>query len=740
MAGSGLSFIYLPAIVSVGYYFEKRRAFATGIAVCGSGVGTFAFAPFSKYLLQLYDWKGGTMIVAGIVLNAMVAGSLMRPLYLDSEQPRKRLKSLMERMQEAKLARIRTFSDCPDDGTSMQVDLSAAELMASKLHGLGDERDGVGGATDDLDFRSRTGSATRPRGVAADDGDFRARAGSGGRPYAYGRGSFRSRTGSGTRQRPDTLKIDDGGGGGGGGGGGEVVVRVEDVDAITEENEDGGAQEHAAAETTTTTPQENGLQTGGGGRGNQSPQTPEVPVGIGHVRTPESPLANGDTLHDASPESRPLSPTSPRDRFPPSLARIKRENSYPYNLKRENSYPNANGYVSKNIRRLTDGQVVVSSLASIPQPNQQLKPPVNKTLRALQGSNPDVMVNSTSSLRSGIWKRPSYQRITSISLSTHQSAKDITKELKRPMYRKDIFFSGSIYNLPEFQSQGNMNAYLTSITSIPMETALSTCRYEDELDDGGALTATCCGPEVRSVFAEMTDFGLLRNPIFALICLANILAFAGFYVPFVYTNSRALDLGIEETSAAMLLSVIGIANTVSRVATGWLCDRPEVNTLHVNNCCLIIAGVSTMLVPICYSYVSLIVYCTVFGLTAAAYICLTSVILVDLLGLEKLTNAFGLLMLFRGASCMAGPPIAGMVFDATNSYTVPYIMAGAFLSIAGLIGCLIPCFLCCQQPQDIAEIYLEKPPSIIEEEPEPTTPTTLSQNDTLVVNQIESCV
>ena len=38
-AGGGLGLIYLPAIVSVTCYFEKKRSFATGIAVCGSGIG-----------------------------------------------------------------------------------------------------------------------------------------------------------------------------------------------------------------------------------------------------------------------------------------------------------------------------------------------------------------------------------------------------------------------------------------------------------------------------------------------------------------------------------------------------------------------------------------------------------------------------------------------------------------------------------------------------------------------------
>ena len=49
LTGLGFGLIYLPAIVSVSIYFEKKRAFATGIAVCGSGLGTFLLSPFTKW-------------------------------------------------------------------------------------------------------------------------------------------------------------------------------------------------------------------------------------------------------------------------------------------------------------------------------------------------------------------------------------------------------------------------------------------------------------------------------------------------------------------------------------------------------------------------------------------------------------------------------------------------------------------------------------------------------------------
>jgi len=57
MAGVGFGFMYLPSIVMVSFYFDKRRALATGIAVCGSGVGTFVLAPFFNFLVTEYGWK-----------------------------------------------------------------------------------------------------------------------------------------------------------------------------------------------------------------------------------------------------------------------------------------------------------------------------------------------------------------------------------------------------------------------------------------------------------------------------------------------------------------------------------------------------------------------------------------------------------------------------------------------------------------------------------------------------------
>jgi len=53
---------------------------ATGIAVCGSGIGTFIFAPLTNALLPEYSWKGTVLIEAGIFLNCILSGMVFRPL------------------------------------------------------------------------------------------------------------------------------------------------------------------------------------------------------------------------------------------------------------------------------------------------------------------------------------------------------------------------------------------------------------------------------------------------------------------------------------------------------------------------------------------------------------------------------------------------------------------------------------------------------------------------------------
>lgn len=78
LAGLGLGLCYVTAVVSIAFWFDKRRTLAVGIGASGTGVGTFVFSPLTTFLINEFGWRGTTLILAGCFLNMCVCGALMR--------------------------------------------------------------------------------------------------------------------------------------------------------------------------------------------------------------------------------------------------------------------------------------------------------------------------------------------------------------------------------------------------------------------------------------------------------------------------------------------------------------------------------------------------------------------------------------------------------------------------------------------------------------------------------------
>jgi predicted MFS family arabinose efflux permease len=67
-----------------------------------------------------------------------------------------------------------------------------------------------------------------------------------------------------------------------------------------------------------------------------------------------------------------------------------------------------------------------------------------------------------------------------------------------------------------------------------------------------------------------------------------------------------------------------------------------------------------MVAPFCNQIVyTHMVYAAFFGFFSGGYVGLTSIVTVDLVGVDKLSDAFGVLLLFQGVAVAIGTPIAG---------------------------------------------------------------------------------
>lgn len=74
----------------------------------------------------------------------------------------------------------------------------------------------------------------------------------------------------------------------------------------------------------------------------------------------------------------------------------------------------------------------------------------------------------------------------------------------------------------------------------------------------------------------------------------------------------------------------------------------------------------------------------------AANYALTSIILVELITLDRFTNAYGLLLLVQGIANLIGPPLAGWISDLNDNYDYAFYFAGVFIAISGLLMLILP--------------------------------------------------
>ena len=71
-------------------------------------------------------------------------------------------------------------------------------------------------------------------------------------------------------------------------------------------------------------------------------------------------------------------------------------------------------------------------------------------------------------------------------------------------------------------------------------------------------------------------------------------------------------LGNDKREASMMLVVLGLFNTASRVATGFMADRPCVDAVMLHNFGILM-GISTALIAVLDRYELLMIYAAFFG-------------------------------------------------------------------------------------------------------------------------------
>jgi len=193
--------------------------------------------------------------------------------------------------------------------------------------------------------------------------------------------------------------------------------------------------------------------------------------------------------------------------------------------------------------------------------------------------------------------------------------------------------------------------------------------FIDSSDTQPKVAETQGQPELEQAKQENGYLTVLKNLPFFLVMLSNLPAVMGLYIPYMYLPGITQQRGLTKGQSASLISLIGFFNTGGRIVSGAVTDHPKVDALFVTFIALLSGAFCPLLMTWCFDFWSYAFACILFGVSLSAWPAVTSSMLVELLGLQLLTSAYGVLTCMRGAGAFLGPPLGGFILDAVGPRT-----------------------------------------------------------------------
>ncbi len=202
------------------------------------------------------------------------------------------------------------------------------------------------------------------------------------------------------------------------------------------------------------------------------------------------------------------------------------------------------------------------------------------------------------------------------------------------------------------------------------------------LPDGERHTATSeQGPTEGGISLR----GAISTRQFWTISLAYFTAIYSLLTIIVHIVPHATDMGIAETSAAGILSVIGGISMLGRLAIGTAIDK--IGGKRAMTICFVFLVTALLWLQIATELWMLYLFALVYGFAHGGFYTLISPLTAHMFGTRAHGAIFSVVYFAGTVGGAIGPLLAGYIFDLTLSYqTVFWILAG--LSFTGMLALL----------------------------------------------------
>ena len=170
--------------------------------------------------------------------------------------------------------------------------------------------------------------------------------------------------------------------------------------------------------------------------------------------------------------------------------------------------------------------------------------------------------------------------------------------------------------------------------------------------------------------------------VFFIFCFTYVI-----YATFIVTT-LVQEMGFSETQASHLWIWIGFCALFSGPLFGALSDRigrgwGMMNVFAVQTCAYLLAASQL-------SGIWIFLSVTLYGLSAFSIPSIIVATLSDYLPKEKVTAALGHVTFFASFGQIAGPSLAGLLADHSNSFSSSYLLAACLTATAAVLAMLLP--------------------------------------------------
>jgi MFS transporter, OFA family, oxalate/formate antiporter len=180
----------------------------------------------------------------------------------------------------------------------------------------------------------------------------------------------------------------------------------------------------------------------------------------------------------------------------------------------------------------------------------------------------------------------------------------------------------------------------------------------------------------------------MRSRRFINLYVACLICSFGVFVPFVHLAPYAVDHGIRQSVAVLLLGAIGVGSTAGRFLLGGLADRMGRRVALV----MMFVGMALALAVWALSTDawSLAAFAVAYGVFYGGWVAVLPAVVMDYFGGRNVSGTIGVLYTSVAFGTLIGPSAAGLAFDVTQSYTVPILASVCANIIAALIVASTP--------------------------------------------------